>query len=180
MHYQYGADETQPAPAFVRVVAPTDIQTVSAAMARIIKDYYPGMDMLNPTLWHLLGAFTYEGPVIEFLQRVIALEREWKTSLNEGSSNRFKAELRSRHGYSVDDVVVYVRAYLQAIREGLVPDSIMMPWSYSPTSAAEDVGAAAAGVMKSVWPYALGALAVYALISAFAPNLIAGMLKPAR
>lgn len=180
MQYTYGADETQPAGPFIRVIAPTDIQQVAEQMARVLKDSYPGIDLLNTRLWHLIGAFVYSGPIVEWLQRVIALEREWRASLNESSADRFKNELRSRHGYTVDDVVDYNRAYLQVMREGLVPDSIRVPWTYQPETVAADIGKGAADVMKSVWPYLLGAVAVYAAVSAFAPNLIAGLMHGRR
>lgn len=177
MHFTLGVDETQPAPIFVRVIDPTDIQNVASEMARIIKDYFPGVDMLNTDLWHLIGAYTYSGPIMDFLQRLIALQREWKQSLTKSTQDQFKAALQSRHQYSDMDISFYIRAYLQALQGGSVPQSIQQPWNYQPSSAATDVGKVAAESLKSVWPYLFGAVAIYGLVTAFLPNLIGSLSR---
>lgn len=173
MYYQIGVDETQPAPPFVRIVAPTDIQKVAAEMCRIIKDYYPGIDILNIDLWRKVG---FDGaPVIEFLQRMIGLSRERKDSIDDTTINDYKTILRTRYGYDVQDMVDYTRAFLQAKREGLVPNSILRPYEYEPTTVTQDV---IKTITKDFGPLILGAIAVYALVSVFLPNVITGFLKP--
>lgn len=178
MHYQLGADETQAAGLFVRLVAPTEVQKISARMAQIIKGYYAGVDWLNAYLWRILGVSTLEGPLIDFLTNMIALERERRDSLNEATAGEYKATLRARHGYDVDQVVDYVRAYLQCMKEGLVVQAIQEPWTYTPTTIAQDVGGVATGTVKALTPLLLGAVAVYAFVSVFLPNLLGAITRP--
>lgn len=172
MQYTLGIDETKPAAPFVRIVAPTDIQKVSMAMAELIKGYYPGLDLLNPSLWRKLGFSAVEGPLVTFVQRVVSRERELKQSLTADGSEYFLDYLLNTYGYRADDLADYMKAYVDLVRQGSVPKSIMEPWDYTPTTFAQDVGAATGAATKSIAPLLLGAIAVYAAVTVLLPKLI--------
>lgn len=168
-----GIDETQPALPFVRLVAPTDIQQVAAELSRIIKDYYPGFDLLNPDLWRKLGFSTLEGPLIDFLQRLVQVERERGDSLTASNISSYYVAMKDRYGYSTEDLNDYLRAFTEAAAAGLVPDTILKPYSYTPTTAAEDVAQTVSRtVIPTLGPLLLGALAIYAAVTVLLPKLI--------
>lgn len=177
---RFGIDETQPAPVFVRLVSPTDIQKVSARMSAIIKDYHEGLDILNPYLWSVLGMSTLSGPVVDFLTRLVGLQRERKDSLTKDTAAAYILLIAARFPeYSTEQIKDYVNSYLQCMSEGVVPESIVRPYDYHPSSAAEDAAAVATSAVKSLAPWLVGGAVVYMLITAGIPSMIGNLLSGA-
>jgi hypothetical protein len=169
MHY-LGIDETKPGLLYVRDFSPTDLDKVETEIVRRVMGYYPGIDLLNADLWRKLGFAG--GPVYEYLQQMMDLERRWNKSMDAGNAPEFNTEIQSVYATNSQDLIDYSRAYTEALAEGLVPETISKPWTYTATSVVQDVGAGVQMGVKTFWPLILGGVAVYALAAAFLPNLV--------
>lgn len=170
MNYYLG-DEQAPAPLFVRLVAPTDLDQTVKRMIDVIKDYYSGVDLLNLGLWRKLG---WEGgPVVDFLQRYFIIARTRKEAVNEANMASFVADYLSRYpGSREDDTVDYFQALVDLAKAGMVPDTIYRPWTYEPQTLAEEIGGV---VQKSVVPtiilFGVLAIAAYGVSTTILPQL---------
>jgi len=173
MHYQLSADEQQPNTVpFLRMVAPTDIQKVAERMRNIITGYYTGIDVLNFALWRKIGMTSLEGPLVDFLTRMMQWERDNKQSLVRDGSEYFVDYMMQKFAYNANDLADYVKAYLDALEGGMVPPTISEPWDYTPTTTGEDVAKGAAAGVKTLAPLILGIVAVYAAVTVLVPKLI--------
>lgn len=140
MMYNGLGSEQEPNPAFVRIIAPTDIQLVAREMARIIKDMYPGIDWLNPDLYRKLG-MDPESKTVPWLQRLILLEKQLTRPLTLESALEFEGMLLERYPeYRREDVRDYIQAYIDVLEAGNVPESIAEPWDYILETPAEKIG----------------------------------------
>lgn len=172
-----GVDETKPAAPFIRLVNPTEIDKVSKEMARLIKGYYAGWDFANFDLWRKLGIdVTAEtNPLQQFLQNYIQLARETRDSISARNKDIWIQNMQARYGTREDDLQDYVRAMLDMISAGTMPDVILKPYSYTPTEAGQDVAKA----VTSVMPKLVVAIAVIGgvmiLSSTFIPQITASV-----
>lgn len=139
--HMLGADETKPAGAFVRLVNPTELDKTAKEMSRLIKDYHAGWDFANPSLWRKLGLSvdSGSGPLHDFLQRYIQYARETRTHLSERNKDVWIQQMHERYGTRLDDLQDYIRAMLDMIRAGTMPDVILKPYSYEPTEIGADM-----------------------------------------
>ncbi len=150
-----GADETKPAPVFVRLVNPTELDKTAKEIARLIKSYYEGWDFFNLQLWRKLGLSVESGsgPLHEFLQNYIQLSRETRDSLSEHNKDWWLTTMHERFGTRTDDLQDYIKAMLDMISAGTMPNTILKPYRYEPTEAGEDF-------MKAVFPKLVIATAI--------------------
>jgi hypothetical protein len=170
MQYTLGIDETKAGLPFVRMIAPTEFDQVISIMLRRIKGYHGGIDFLNPGLWLEIGA--EGGPVKDYLTYVMDIARTTKTAMTPENAPDFNTQIKEKYGLNSGYLIEYSKAYLECVETGEVPKEIREPWSYEPTSVAQDVGSGVTAGVKTLGPLILGAVAVYALVSAFLPNLV--------
>ena len=121
-------------------------------MARLIKSYYAGWDFFNLNLWRKLGMSVESGggPLHDFLQNYIQLARETRDSISARNKDTWIQNMQSRYGTRADDLTDYVRAMLDMISAGTMPDVILKPYSYQPTEAGQDVAKAVTSVMPKL------------------------------
>lgn len=158
MHYYLGADETKPTVPFYRVINPTEVEKVAMEIARLIKSYYAGWDFFNIDLWRKLGFDPQagNGPVVQFLQDYIQISRESRKHLTEENKQWWIDAVVSRSKIRADDAADYIRAMLDMIRAGTMPEIILHPYDYVPTEIGDDI----ASVSGKVFPKVLLAAAV--------------------
>ena len=168
-----GADETAASTIpFIRFLNPTDVQDVVQALRDKIATYHGGLDVLNPFLWMEVGLNNAEGPVYDFVQRLIEWERVNQATVTAKNGEVFLDHMTRSYEYNLKHLADYVKAFTSLVAESRVPSTIAQPWGYTPTSAAEDVGAAVATATTKMAPLLLGALAVYAAVTVLIPKLI--------
>lgn len=163
-----GADETKTGTGFIRYVNPTELDKVAKELARLIKSYYAGWDIANPTLWRKLGWEPSSGPLGEFLQNYIQLSRETRESLSERNKEWWINTMESRFGTRRDDLTDYINAMLDMIRAGTMSNVILKPYTYQPTELGEDIGKAVGGV----FPKLVIAIAVIAGVMVLSNTII--------
>lgn len=166
--YQFlGADETKPAAAFVRLVNPTELDKTAKEMARLIKGYYAGWDFFNIDLWRKLGVSvdSGSGPLHDFLQNYIQLSRESRSSLSERNKETWVQNMHERYGTREDDLQDYIKAMLDMISAGTMPDIILKPYTYEPTEIGEDI-------ISSVFPKLVIATAIIGGVMILSSTLI--------
>jgi len=168
-----GRDEQAPAPLFVRLINPTDLQRVSVKMCELIRQRYGWLDRLNPwsSGYRLLGIECEN--VTEFLQNYIMIARQLRLQLNENTRADFAAHMAEQFGYRAEDLDVWIEAFLQVKKAGMVPQSIAIPWAYEPTTVGEDVAKTVTRSLPVVALIGLAAVAVYAFSSRGLPRLAA-------
>lgn len=162
-----GADETKPGAVFVRLINPTELDKVALEMSRIIKGYYSGVDILNFDLWRKLGmdVGSQGNPLQEFLQHYMQVARETNDSLSERNKEWWITTINERFGTRLDDVNDYIKAMLDMIRAGTMPDIILKPYGYEPTEIGEDF-------MKDIFPKLVIAVAVIGGVMVLSNTLI--------
>lgn len=145
-----GIDEQAPAGLFTRIVSPSDLDRARASMIEIIRGYHAGADLLNIALWRKLG---WEGgPVNAFLANYMLMARTDRQAPTAQTLPLWKGRYLTRFPGSIsEDVEDYFNALMDARKSGLVSDSIFIPWTYTPTSAAEDLAAAVAVPAKAAF-----------------------------
>jgi hypothetical protein len=159
MHY--GEDETQAGLPFVRLFNPTEFDT---AISKMISEY----NAIKP--WYNLNLFSTE--MQDWLTHVIDEEKIRQTTLTAQNAPDFNEAIKAKYpDMDSGNMIDYTTCYLNAQAAGAVAQAISHPWTYTPTEGTA-ISDAATGVVKSVTPLILGAVAVYALFSAFLPNLI--------
>jgi len=141
-----GIDEQAEALPFVRLFDPTDLQRVGWKMGGIIEGNH-SWDWLNPTVWRVVGLESSN--VIEWLKRYIEIARQWRLPLTHDTAPQFQQHFIEQYGYSASDLDEYFDAFWAVREQGLMPDSIYMPWEYQPTTVSEDIGQA---VSKALSP----------------------------
>lgn len=177
-----GIDETKPADPFVRLVNPSELDKVAKEMARLIKDYYPGIDIVNINLWRKLGLSvdSGSGPLHDFLQHYIQVARETGTHLTSSNKDWWATTISERFGTRLDDVQDYIRAMLDMIKAGTMSDVILKPYGYQATEIGGDF-------MQNTFPKLVVAVAVIGGVMVLANSIIpqitssvrARRLKPA-
>lgn len=138
-----GRDETKPAPLFIRGISPTEIQQLATEMIRVIKGYYPGIDIINPYLWAAVGVEADNptgGPVIEFLQRYVDAARTMRKTLTRTSKDYFYEYLYRNFEYEPKRLNDYLEALLDLQAANKIPPAFRNPLSYEPSSLAADIG----------------------------------------
>jgi len=153
---------------FSRLVIGTDFDRTARKIADRIRDYYQGIDLLNPGLWRKLGWNPSDGPVGSFLRHYITLAGTWKESLNASNRGRFTDALVERYDTPREDAADYVKALLELSQAGQVPDSIRKPWTYEyePPSIEGAARKAATGIILLV----IGGIAVYGIATTAGPQ----------
>lgn len=175
MNYHLGADEQSRSALFVRYINPSDLQKLSYRMRDSIKARL-SWDWINPQAWRLLG---FEGgPVETYLERLVLLQRQWGSTMTASNRTSFERVLVEKYGYNPEDVAIWTDAYLELFEAGLVPSTISQPWTYEPTTLAEDIGGT---VKKSIFPalalVGIAAVAVYGFTTQGIPGLAAKRRK---
>lgn len=168
MNYQYlGVDETKPGALFVRLVNPTESDKVAKELARLIRSYYSGWDLANIDLWRKLGwdVTRIGNPLQDFLQNYILLARQEKSYLSERSKQWWIDTMHARYNIPMDDLKDYIRAMLDMISAGTMPDTILKPYTYEPTELGEDFS-------KNVFPKLVLAAAVIGGVMVLSNTLI--------
>lgn len=160
-----GADETKPAAAFVRLVNPTELDKAAQEMARLIKDYYAGWDFFNLSIWRKIGVTVEGGPIYDFLQHYIQISRENGDSLSERNKDTWVQAIVTRYGTREDDVQDYIKAMLDMINAGTMPDVILKPYGYEPTEIGQDI-------MSSVLPKLIIATAIIGGVMVLSSTII--------
>jgi len=162
-----GADETKPAAPFVRLVNPTELDKTAKEMSRLIKDYYAGWDFFNPELWRKLGLSVDSGggPLHDFLQHYIQYARETNSYLTERNKELWVQNMHERFGTRTDDLQDYIKAMLDMIRAGTMPDTILKPYRYEPTEVGEDI-------VSSLMPKLIVATAIIGGVMIFSSTII--------
>lgn len=167
-----GADQQQPSPLFIRTFYKTDFQKVLERMISILKERAK-FDIINPQLWSQIGIFG--GPVEQFLENYMAVAISMNESLEYENAEDFISEIHNKYGTPISKVKEYVDVFLVLSEGGEVPESILEPWKYEPTSSiGEDIER---GVKKGTIALALVGIAVvgvYAFASRGAPRIITG------
>ncbi len=168
MHYMSG-DETAPGLPFIRLVNPTDFDKTLSKMVELYNAQYPGIAWSDLFGWGMS----------DWLKHVIDLSREWKTGIvDSASAGTFNAAIFARYPKAnPEQMQKYAEAYLLALAASAVPASVQKPWSYTPTEVGDGIALGSKAVVKSMTPLILGAVAVYALVSAFLPNLISKVAR---
>ena len=149
MNYQLSGDPTVPAAPFVRQIAPADIDIVAAAMADQLRKYHDWGATVWPftDAWRVIGFDN--GAIVTFLQRYVLTSRDWKISLTLDNWSRFADELQGLYNYSDADISDYLRAMLDTQAAGLMKDTIIKPYTYTPTTPLQDIQAAAKTTAKT-------------------------------
>lgn len=136
-----GIDEQAPGIPYVRAFNPSEFDKVVLNMTRLIKEYYPGIDLLNLELWGLLGFGSV--PVENFLNQYIQIARENNIVYTPENEPFFIEEMENRFSSDPEKLSVYFKALYDLKKAGKVPDIIYNPAGYTPTELAEDIGTAA-------------------------------------
>jgi hypothetical protein len=161
MEYVSGAlvsNEQQQGLPFVRFLFPSDADRVAQAMTQIIRDRYK-LDWINPAAW---GAVGIGGDaVFTFLRRLMLYQRSTKTVVDEANRFQYESYMSTKYGYSQKLSEQYFDAYLEVVNAGLVPNSILKPWTYTPSSP----------IVQWV-VIGLSAVAVYAAVSKGVPAML--------
>jgi hypothetical protein len=182
MNYELlGIDETQPAPAFVRLVVTPDITEATNNIETLIRAYYPGFLNFDAIRKIGINLNPWSDKIMGFLQTVVDYERTIQQTLTRDNEAAFRDKVHEQHAdYRDDDVTDYFRAWNELLAAGRIPDTLTRPWGYTPTTIAQDVGAAvgqtASSASKSgvgdIAPLVLGAIAVYAAVTVFLPKML--------
>ena len=149
MHYTaLGLDEQAPAPIFVRLVTPTDLERSRAAMVDCIKGYHPGTDWLNLALWRKLGMSGE--PVVTFLKNYMVMARTSQQTPTRADLPLWKGRYLGRYPGSIgEDVEDYFNALMDTRAAGLIADTIFTPWTYEPQTLTQEAAAALAVPIKA-------------------------------
>jgi hypothetical protein len=159
---------------FGRLIAPTLIESTAAEMSRIIRDANPGIDELNPRMWNTLGGGNSR--VVEFLQRLIQLERERQQSYGPAAKAGFIAVLSTQYPeYGGSKGGPRLGNYLYALDRMLaahtVPEEILRPWTYEPQTIAQDVAGAASKAVGKLGLWIVLGIFAYGLATTLLPQL---------
>lgn len=133
MNYTLGAESTQEqanAPLFVRLFNPSEFDLAAQNIAKRIKSYYPGVDLLNLKLWSMLGFDPQRGPVGEFLDNYIIVSRERQQSVTFVDMQEWVSYFESRFGTKREYLENYFKALLELANAGEIPDVIYRPYQY--------------------------------------------------
>lgn len=182
MQYEVlGIDETSPAPVFVRLVVTPDITQATNDIEALIRAYYPGFLNFDAIRKIGINLNPWSDKIMGFVQTVVDYERVVTQTLTRDNEAAFRDKVHEQHAdYRDDDVTDYFRAWNELLAAGKLPSTLTQPWGYTPTTIAQDVGAAAgeaaSAASKSgigdIAPLVLGAIAVYAAVTVFLPKML--------
>lgn len=165
-----GRDELKPAAPFVRIFSKSDIQEVTGKIIDLIPEYYGGIDFLNPVLYRRLGFFelSESNPVLIFLKRLILEQKKLRKPLTEKTRGIYTNILKQKYGYSDNALSDYIRAYMELKSAGEIPEAVLHPYDYTPTTVTGDIGKV---LSSKLGLYLLAGVAIWGLSTTFIPQV---------
>ena len=164
-----GRDETKSAGLFVRWVFPTDFD-------RILQNFNQGLiDSGNGKYTGFTG-----GKSEQFLRDYMRSAGEQKKSISDtGGFAYIISDMQKNYDYPSDALFAYMNTLNSLGKQGVIPESVLRPYDYEPTSIMDDIGKVSSDVVKKA-TLPLGIIAViavgaYAFMSggfAHAPKLL--------
>jgi hypothetical protein len=169
-HYLGGDQQSRSAP-FIDMIAPNDFD-------KLVSDIWKNVSLQYTWIYILFSGYSVD-KCSNMLAAYLAESRTSKTVLTPQSFLDFKQILMSKYGFSDEHTNLFLNGFINADEQGLVPASLKTPWTYTSTSAIEDIANQLANkttndLTNRIFWYALGGIAVYGIATSIIPQLAAG------
>lgn len=156
-----GADQQE-----ASIFSNTDVEVAHKLLKNKIASVYR-WDLINPNYLATVGIWDpiTGDRIAKFLNEYMKIAKEWKKSYADKKDYpKWREALLPRVGYSEAVLERHLR-YFRELGDA-IPKSIREPWTYTTgfqDSIVGQVAKAGKGILSGIFPYVLGAIAVYAV-----------------